>query len=295
MAPVPGFMLNASVFVSTPTDRGFYGSGSCFIVEIEEEQERFYYAVTCRHLIRDGLCFRIRQIEGPPKVIRTSAADWIAPADEHIDLAVCPINIRDWGNGDDWPCMVSTVRVPDSALMSAKKHQIPIAMPVGSELAIPALFTGAVGELTNTPIMRIATLASHPQEPLRDASPRHPAYLIETKSLGGTSGSPVFFNTAPSPTALAGMIEINQQSGLLKLPYVLIGMLLGAYSGTYNDDFIPVDQRVIPSDANFNSGISVVLPAEPIVSFLLTDERFVAGRKEALADVRTGYRHLYAF
>ena len=122
-----------------------------------------------------------------------------------------------------------------------------------------------------------------PLEPIDFASPRHPAYLIEARSLGGLSGSPVFLNFAeprsgrrgfgPPRKNLVASHEKRQPDALI--PYRVLGMMIGAHGGDYSSDFISetdTDIRPARSDMELNSGMAVVLPDSQIEDFLNSAE-----------------------
>lgn len=72
------------------------------------------------------------------------------------------------------------------------------------------------------------------------------------------------------------------------VPYVLIGMVLGTPGSSHYQNDFPDDGK---SDAEFNSGISVVLPVKEIIEFLHMP-MLLSERMEAMAARRklAGYR-----
>lgn len=44
--------MNCVGFIGTPSAIGFSADGTCFVLSVEEENERFSYLVTARHLVR---------------------------------------------------------------------------------------------------------------------------------------------------------------------------------------------------------------------------------------------------
>ena len=73
------------------------------------------------------------------------------------------------------------------------------AIGVGDEVFLTGLFANHIGQQRNLPIIRVGNIALMPEEPVQ-----HPslgpidAYLIEARSIGGLSGSPVFVHLAPT-------------------------------------------------------------------------------------------------
>ena len=85
-----------------------------------------------------------------------------------------------------------------------------------------------------------------PEEPIEFFSPNRPAYLVETRSLGGLSGSPVFLHRYPDrprgdlvtmgyAQAIPGRPMADRTP--VVLPYALIGMVLGTPSSS---QYLPV-------------------------------------------------------
>jgi hypothetical protein len=139
-------------------------------------------------------------------------------------------------------------------------------------------FVGRVGYKKNIPVVRIANIAAMPEEPIDFASPRQPAYLIETRSLGGTSGSPVFLNLDPTRVRRrakgyrVGMVKGDtiEATTHLILPYMLLGMIIFIHGGSYEQDFVVEDDSDVHplKDADFNAGIAVALPTQAILDLL---------------------------
>jgi hypothetical protein len=67
---------------------------------------------------------------------------------------------------------------------------------LGDDVFAIGLFTRKAGDDRNIPIMRTGIIASMPHEPLEasESEDTYNAYLVELRSIGGLSGSPVFVN-----------------------------------------------------------------------------------------------------
>jgi hypothetical protein len=151
----------------------------------------------------------------------------------------------------------------------------------GDDVLLPGLFWHHAGETKNAPIIRIGNIAAMPGDKVytRDYG-RLDAYLIEVRSVGGLSGSPVFFN------GQGGTRNIKVQAATLTgrpLPHfvektVVMGagyFLLGLVHGHYYEH----TQRVDVVEDVINSGIAIVTPADKILELIL-DPQEVARRKE---------------
>ena len=103
---------------------------------------------------------------------------------------------------------------------------------------MPSCFVGRVGDRKNIPVLRIGSIAAKPDEPIAGVSHQNPAYLIETRSLGGVSGSPVFLHLEPGHRRQTPKLIKSPDEKHSNAPYCLIGMMQGFHSGQYADDFI---------------------------------------------------------
>jgi hypothetical protein len=174
---------------------------------------------------------------------------------------------------------------------------------LGDEIFITGAFVGRVGESKNIPVIRIGNIAAMPEEPIDFSSPKRPAYLIETRSLGGISGSPVFLNLQPQ--RIRGRVEHGRPVKVrhidserlrdeIQFPYLLIGMIIGLHGGTYPTDFVSEDDTdglIAPKDVEFNAGISVVITVQDIIDFLYS-ERLKQARRDTIGEKKkqSGYR-----
>jgi hypothetical protein len=83
------------------------------------------------------------------------------------------------------------------------------------------------------------------------------AYLIEARSIGGLSGSPVFVN----PTGVRhGSLTITEGPQLF---------LLGLVHGHFDSEFMPLDAVADgPGKSGINMGIGIVVPVEKIIEVI---------------------------
>jgi hypothetical protein len=296
-------------FLGFQTQLGFRPEGTGFLVGYTDDDYDFGYLVTAAHVVwptrwresskpHQNLCIRVNTRAGLLPPIKTAINEWCFHQDKRIDI-----------------CAIPTTRIPPGSIPNDQETDIVFinlpamvgrggAVALGDEVFIPGAFVGRIGERRNIPIVRIANIAAMPEEPIAHGSPRRTAFLIETRSLGGASGSPIFVNLGPStkgqrPPAPAPYVNRNSdQTGhpraSLVMPYLLVGMVLGSHSGQYAEDFLSEDDSDIkpPKDADFNAGISVAMTAEDIVDFVTNDPELKKRRGIVLDDLRkaAGYR-----
>jgi hypothetical protein len=287
-------VLKCTVFVGvkTPT-KEFIPIGTGFICNHFDEELAFGYTITCRHVLDQcafdskgherSIYIRFNTKDGSTRDIKTSRSSWVDHKDK-VDASIIPVD-SSWDSDDQ----LDSGPLTDSAFMTAEKAA-QVGFSLGDELFIAGLFVGHPGEKKNVPIVRVAHVSAMPGEPIWMSSPRRPAYLVETKSLGGTSGSPVFLNLQPMRYTRGPIGRIDEKMSVL--PYLLIGMIQGSHGGDYSAEFVEDrDGNKISPDREFNAGISVTVPSEQIVEILGYDEM----KKERLAVIeekkrRIGYR-----
>jgi hypothetical protein len=139
---------------------------------------------------------------------------------------------------------------------------------IDPQLCFAGLFWPHTGNKRNIPIVRIGNIAALRNEPVVNSSGLlMDAYLVESRSIGGLSGSPVFINiiTAkrilpPSAGYMAGAYD-PQSTGRFKL--------FGVVHGHFGDDLEP---DAIVNDGkeklHVNMGIAIITPAEKIIEVL---------------------------
>ncbi|HEY1660105.1 MAG TPA: hypothetical protein VGG14_17270 [Candidatus Sulfotelmatobacter sp.] len=112
--------------------------------------------------------------------------------------------------------------------------------------------------------VRVGTVAALREEPVtsRDGRPMD-VYLVESRSIGGLSGSPVFIDVRIAKTTrppnygwMAGAYD-SSSAGRFKL--------LGLVHGHFGDDILPDATADDGKDKiHINMGIAMVIPAEKI-------------------------------
>jgi hypothetical protein len=309
-------------FVGTGTSENFVAHGTCFCVFMAEGDFTFDYLISAQHLLWPQ---RRKNLLAPPdtqivvrlntkadtsRVISTPPKDWIYPADPTIDACAFRFNELMHDAADELE--VNSVNLQ---AMTIGGHPLNTAEAVGlclgDEVFICGAFVGRVGYRKNIPVVRIANIAAMPEEPIDFASPRQPAYLIETRSLGGTSGSPVFLNLQehrvrrrthgyrlgmtrdPVPDS-----QEQKSTTHLILPYLLMGMIIYMHGGNYNQDFVSEDDSNVHPlhDVEFNAGIAIALPISVIIDLLNSDAAKKARMKEIEAKgQRSGDRPASAY
>ncbi len=173
--------------------------------------------------------------------------------------------------------MLSTfdhLNVPLSAL--ATKQTIEEGqIDIGEDLYFPGLFSHRAGDARNLPIVRLGNIAAMPSEDIAtDWGWVRAPYLIEARSIGGLSGSPVFFDFGP----VRGVRPGDAPPTLRPAKY-----MLGLIHGHYDNCGSPWDSPDGSWQNSVNSGIAIVVPADQIRGVMelpfLRDLREAMGRR----------------
>jgi hypothetical protein len=186
--------LKSVIFIGFGIDN-WVGTG--FLVSRESDKfsgKNFIYLVTARHVIakigdRDFI-IRINTNNGKSFFFQVSSEiKWFfhPKEDESSDIAVYPLVIdKDVFNELNYAALSTKMFVSDASIQSDN-------IGVGDDVFMTGLFGRHSGKEKNLPIVRMGNIAMIPSEPIktRDFGDME-AYLIESHSIGGLSGSPVF-------------------------------------------------------------------------------------------------------
>ena len=267
-------MLRSVVFVCSRGRDGTYTEqGTAFGVSIADSPTPGYsqaYLVTARHVIdvceRTGdrrVHLRINTTDGRFRYVEVGENLWWKPNDAGVDIAflaldyspdldLCPLDWEVLGTED------------------AFEHY---SLGIGDPLAIVGLFTSVTGRQQNRPIVRSGNIAAMPDEPILegDDEPPYLAYLVEMRSTGGLSGSPVLAVLGYARDAQGELVRTRQ--------FLLIGLIRGHWpsphaSGPHHlaDDFGQVQR-----------GIATVTPVQYLTKMLMS-EPVIAHRRQKAAE-----------
>jgi len=139
------------------------------------------------------------------------------------------------------------------------------------------------------PIVRTGNIAAMVDEPVKTGYTAQPidAYLIEARSIGGLSGSPVFVRRPAAEWQVTGDRNENNipiaKAELNKSGYIFY--LLGIVHGHFPAKSAEVDMVEEDSQFNdkFNTGIGVVVPVNKVYDTLFQPE-LIDSRKAVIDD-----------
>ena len=277
-ATVPEGIVKTVVFIY----RGQNGAagqpdGTGFLVGLPNTShpgQSWLYLVTAKHVLHTDpnnisspmypdLFVRINKKSGGSQVFRLPITDsgdkqsvFFSP-DSSVDVAVFPIGIP---NADQF----DVVFLPEDMLVTRAdfaKYKIGI----GTDTFFTGMFTPVLGQSKNIPIVRFGRLAMLPDEKIPWGTESIDAYLVETFSFGGNSGSPVFFY--PSADNTPGMMVLGP--AVIKIAGVMKGFF-GDLEPITMAQTASTGQQIPASQQN--SGIAIVIPAEHIREILDSPE-----------------------
>lgn len=264
---VPDEIRKCVVFVGYKNTDGIYElAGTAFYVArpIEGTDKGFTYLVTAKHIIdkirdkrTDKVCLRVNFKDGGARWIETDIDRWmIHPHDTSVDVAVFR-----GGLSPEFDHFV----FPMSSIMDEDSLEN-FGVGVGDEVFLTGLFANHHGQQRNIPIIRVGNIAAMPEEPVEVRGfGLIDAYLVEARSIGGISGSPVFvnipLNTPLVKSEFKSFKEIRPQT-----IHSLIGLIHGHYDIPLSESDVITEDALLKKGVNM--GIAIVVPINKILEVL---------------------------
>ncbi|HXU38285.1 MAG TPA: hypothetical protein VN937_18150 [Blastocatellia bacterium] len=234
------------------------GTAFFLIRPIDNTELSFEYTVTAKHVIdniRDKgvseVLLRVNMAGGSAQWIATSLNRWTFHPDEsEVDVAIYRSVLPEEIDNRYFPLnacatdeVVKTVRIG-----------------LGDEVVIPGLFAHHHGQHRNVPIVRIGNIAALPEEKIESQYGMMDAYLVEARSIGGLSGSPVF---AHVPVPLRSLEGFHTSS---ETQFCLIGLMQGHWDSRLSQADSALD--AYSGSERVNVGIGIVVPATKILEVI---------------------------
>jgi len=256
-------------------------AGTAFFVGIplETTQLQVVYLITARHVI-DGISkrsidkrvyLRVNLKQGQASFVETPIENWIFhPQESNVDVAVLS-----WAPPQD----IFDYRIIPHNMAATEEIIQKEEVGVGDDVFLTGLFANHFGSQRNIPIIRIGNIASMPEEKVHTEDLGDiDAYLVEARSIGGLSGSPVFAYLG-AMRRIGTTMQMGRQGPLF--------YWLGLMHGHFDLSKLEMDNLVEDSLTNLkiNMGIAIVVPVWKILE-VINQEIFRKAREVASQETR---------
>jgi hypothetical protein len=260
-----GFIAEVTHEDSSGTSGDYLATGFFVCVPFQSPalaHKRFGYFVTAAHVAKElsdrPIYFAVNKRGGGLTGIEVLEKTWwVHPTDRSADVVVLSTLLNPEA---DMTCVAIKDFVTEEHFSSGK-------VGVGDEVFITGLFTEAPGVSQNMPLVRHGNIAMLPHEQIQTDMGFADVHLVEARSIGGLSGSPVFVRTS----AASG--DVGSIQGV---------KLLGLMQGHWDIRESEMNKASITHDRKrgVNMGISIVVPASKILE-TINSPSLVEWRMEA--------------
>jgi hypothetical protein len=238
-----------------------FAGSAFFIGDGEGDRANHVCLVSAKHVINgvrskglDQVFVRFNRKDGSAEWRSTLLENWVVHEDPAVDVCAIRHGI---------PEELDHLVLPRAITATAEKfseHEIGL----GDEVFITGLFRHHTGSSRNIPIVRIGNLVAMKEEKVQTSAGMADAYLVEARSIGGISGSPVFVHLG-SARQIGGSMMISSGGP----QFLLLGLVHGHYDvEEAMVDEIGEDASSGLSTAKINSGIAIVIPIEKAFDLL---------------------------
>jgi hypothetical protein len=274
MAFFPDELLKCVAFVGYKDAVGQYhltGSGFWISRPGPDDIKDLYrpaYFVSAQHVIAkvqkdafDGrVWLRLNTKQNGQTWYETPLTSWVThPSDNTVDLAILKIGVDASFDHVTWPLELCVLKDSLDVMTTGDRK-----VELGDELCFAGLFYPHKGERRNIPIVRIGNIAALRNEPVlnRDGV-QMDVYLVESRSIGGLSGSPVFIDIITAKTVRPPSHGFFAPAYPHDSPgrFKLFGIIHGHFGGDLESDAVADDGK---QNVGVNFGIAMVIPAEKI-------------------------------
>jgi hypothetical protein len=244
-------------------EKGVRTGGSGFLAAVPSEiipKRQHPYVVSNRHVVEGGnTCVRLNTIDDRLDVIPLTEQDWFLSDQDDLAIARMPALDhrrfqRKWVNIDQM-LSIDTVEKYDFGL--------------GEECFVVGRFINHEGRQRNLPSLRFGYLAQMPWEFIRlphgGGYIDQESFLVDIKSVGGYSGSPVFWHPLDK--------SVESRPGVVRDKFFLLGVDWGNlchWSDVCDASGRPFQHGL---KVDINTGMMAVVPAWKLISFLQSDEQ----------------------
>jgi hypothetical protein len=265
-----------------------YGTGFLVVWEVGESHVPFL--VTAKHVLDDAkstglpLVARATTKSGGVQYGNIEYENWVFhPTNPKCDVAVLCLRI----SHDIFD--VKFIRLNPGIL--TPEYVANNDVGAGDEVFVAGLLARHFGRGRNIPVIRTGTIAAMPEEPVDlGGLGEQEVYLIESRSIGGLSGSPVFLHTPPFR-----VVGTQVQNCVGHDTEYLLGINIGLFKTNPVSDQAPSEKLAHREEflELMSSGIAVVVPIQRVVETIMASplkeviEAATKGKDEARGFVQT--------
>ncbi len=247
---------------------GFFVAVPCESPELKEMQ--FTYFVTAKHVAEDykdaDYCFWVNKKHGGVTTIPDIVEPWwIHPTDKTADIAAMLVVLGPYA--DIVPIAVQTIGVPENLKT--------INIGIGDEVYSVGLFREVDSTSSMMPIVRHGNISMMPPAQIQTKYGFADVILVEARSIGGISGSPVFTrHTLRQPLKMQDSTTRDSFSN--GHGETLLGLVHGHWD-VKDISAVRVEQD---RQQGVNYGIAIVVPAIKIYETLYQEGAVAMRRKQ---------------
>lgn len=268
---VPDEVRKCVAFICLKSGDEMKLKGTAFFLSLPVEgsaSARFIYVVTAKHVIEgirqngtDGSVYIRLNFKDSADYVPIPIDQWVShPCDGTVDASVLA-----WGPPTD---IIDYTVIPADKMTATEEVIKAEDIGCGDEVFLTGLFVNHYGKYKNQPIVRTGNIALMPEEPVATrALGAIDAYLVEARSIGGLSGSPVFVHP--------GIFRAGKGEARLRgNTFYWLGLMHGHWD-------LPTDASVSLDTLDkerVNMGIAIVVPSTKILE-VINQERFVLDRQ----------------
>ena len=247
-------MSKTIAFVCTKDKDGtIIPRGTAFLVGHSDKFKVQMYAVTAKHVLeqiyfKNPLSKLVLTFNGEEKLeeMEIPVEQWSYHPDEagqNVDVAIARFNYKP--PHSDKPIFKNPWSVKcwmSDSLITISGNQR--ELEAGLEVGLTGLFVHHKGTSKNIPIVRVGNIAAMPQKDVSTRIGLITALLVEVRSVGGLSGSPVFTILPDGKVWLLGLVH-------------------GHFDQRASDPDSVTEDACLQEE-KINSGIAIVVPADKI-------------------------------
>jgi hypothetical protein len=263
---IPDEIRKCVVFVCYKATSGLKLAGTAFLVGVPlgVSDLSSCYFVTAKHVIEaireksvdQTVYLRINLKDVGVQLVGTPVNSWLShPHEADVDVAVL-----NWAPSRE----VFDYRFISLNMAATQEIIERENIGVGDDVFLTGLFSNHYGSQRNIPIIRVGNIASMPEEKVHTKWGNIDAYLVEARSIGGLSGSPVFVYMGAMRKQGS---DVTFRSGVL---FYLLGLMHGHFDLSQLeidslDDNLEQDSL---TNLKINIGIAVVVPVWKILEVI---------------------------